>query len=127
MPSWAPDGNRLGLRIFTGQGGIWTVRRVNGVWQKPVERPGAGSSRIGRPTAATLAFSGSLTHGALWIMPADSGAPRLLADTTGPRALRGDQVAWSDDGCACIPGTSTHRAIAVLAHSRPAAARPSGW
>ncbi len=27
----------------------------------------------------------------------DSGAPRLLADTTGPRALRGDQIVWSED------------------------------
>ena len=31
-------------------------------------------------------------------MPADSGAPRLVADTTGPRAVLGDQLQWSDDG-----------------------------
>ena len=47
---------------------------------------------------AHLAFGGSLTRGALWIMPADSGPPRLLADTTGPRAVWGDEARWSDDG-----------------------------
>ena len=31
-------------------------------------------------------------------MPDDSGAPRLLADTSGPRALLGDAARWSDDG-----------------------------
>jgi Tol biopolymer transport system component len=31
-------------------------------------------------------------------MPADSGAPRLVADTTGPRAMLGDLAQWSDDG-----------------------------
>src|SRR5262245_42657897 len=37
MAMWSPDGNRLAYAIF-GVGGIYTVRRVNGVWQKPVQR-----------------------------------------------------------------------------------------
>jgi Tol biopolymer transport system component len=97
MAAWAPDGNRLAYGIFTGRGGVWTVRRVNGVWQKPVERIGFGFFPQWSPDGRELAFTSELSNGTLWIMPADSGAPRLLADTTGPRALRGDRVRWSED------------------------------
>ena len=48
-------------------------------------------------------------------MPADSGAPRLLADTTGPRALLGDLPRWSDDG------------RAVYTRSADAAGNTSFW
>ncbi len=98
MPSWAPDGNHISYSIFSGRGGIWTVRRVNGVWQKPVQRLGWGFFGNWSPDGRTLTVSSSLTRGSLWTMPADSGAPRLLADTTGPRALLGGQAQWSDDG-----------------------------
>ncbi len=98
MAMWAPDGDQLSYSLFTERGGIWTARRVNGAWQKPVERLGWGFFANWSPDGRTLAFGSSLTSGSLWTMPADSGAPRLLADTTGPRALLGDQVRWSDDG-----------------------------
>ena len=100
IASWSPDGNGLSYAIFGGRGGIWTVRRAGagGSWQKPVKRLDWGYFGIWSPDGRTLAFSGSLAHGALYVMPADSGAPRLLADTTGPRAVRGDQARWSDDG-----------------------------
>ena len=52
MPGWAPDGNRLAYAIFTGRGGIMTVRRVNGVWQKPIERLGWGSTGSRGPQLA---------------------------------------------------------------------------
>ena len=42
IAAWSPDGNRLAYCIFTGRGGIWTVRRVDGAWQQPVERLGYG-------------------------------------------------------------------------------------
>jgi Tol biopolymer transport system component len=98
MPGWAPDGDGLAYALFTGRGGIYTVRRVNGVWQKPVERLSWGFFPAWSPDGRTLAFNNSLSRGALWTMPADSGAPRLMADTAGPRALLGEQVRWSDDG-----------------------------
>jgi serine/threonine-protein kinase len=100
MASWAPDGNRLAWALFTGRGGVWTARRASrgAAWQPPVERLGWGFFPTWSPDGRTLAFSSSLTRGALWTMPADSGAPRLLADSTGPRAMLGDLVQWSDDG-----------------------------
>jgi serine/threonine-protein kinase len=98
LPAWAPDGNRLAYSLFTDRGGIWTVHRVNGVWQKPVERLGWGFSANWSPDGRTLAFGSSRSRGALWTMPADSGAPRLLADSTGPQGLLGSLPRWSDDG-----------------------------
>jgi Tol biopolymer transport system component/tRNA A-37 threonylcarbamoyl transferase component Bud32 len=108
LATWAPDGNRLAYAIFTGQGGIWTVRRAaqGAAWQQPVERLGWAFSPQWSPDGRTLALSSSLSRGALWTMPADSGAPRLLADTTGPRAVLGDQVKWSDDGRAVYTRSS---------------------
>jgi Tol biopolymer transport system component len=98
MAAWAPDGNGLVYSIFTGRGGVYTVRRVNGVWQKPVQRLDWGFFANWSPDGRSLAFSSSLTKGGLWTMPADSGAPRLLADTSGPRALLGDEARWGEDG-----------------------------
>jgi Tol biopolymer transport system component len=98
MAMWSPDGNQLSYAIFTGRGGVYTVRRVNGVWQTPVQRLPWGFFSNWSPDGRSLTVSSSLTQGSLWIMPVDSGAPRLLADTTGPRALLGDIGRWSDDG-----------------------------
>jgi eukaryotic-like serine/threonine-protein kinase len=98
MAMWAPDGNQLSYAIFTGKGGIYTVRRVDGVWQKPVERLPWGFFANFSPDGRTLAFSSSITQGSLWTMPVDSGQPRLLADSIGPRGVLGDIARWSDDG-----------------------------
>jgi Tol biopolymer transport system component len=98
IASWAPDGNRLVYCLFTGRGGIWTVRRENGVWDKPVERLGHGFYPTWSPDGRSLAFNSGLFRGPLWVMPADSGAPRLLADTAGPRAILADVLRWSEDG-----------------------------
>jgi TolB protein len=98
IASWAPDGNRLAYCIFTGRGGIYTVRRVGGVWQKPVQRLDRGVFAEWSPDGRSLAFTSSITYGSLWVMPADSGAPRLLADSTGPHALVGNEARWSEDG-----------------------------
>jgi Tol biopolymer transport system component len=100
LATWAPDGNRLAWAIFTGKGGIWTARRTSrgAPWEQPVERLGWGFSPHWSPDGRSLTVSASLTRGALWIMPADSGMPRLVADTTGPRAVLGNQEQWSDDG-----------------------------
>ena len=128
MAIWAPDGNRLAYSIFGGRGGIWTVRRARAgaAWQQPVERLGWGFFATWSPDGRTLAFGGSLTHGALWIMPADSGPPRLLADTTGPRAVWGDGPSGATTAAPSTPATPTRPARASGAY-RSTAARPSGW
>ena len=36
--SWSPDGTQLTFADFTGRGGIWIAKRVDGVWQPPVLR-----------------------------------------------------------------------------------------
>jgi Tol biopolymer transport system component len=98
IASWHPDGNRLAYCLFTGDGGIWTVRRVDGVWQKPVERLDHGFFPVWSPDGRSLSFSSSLQDGSLWVMPADSGRPRLVADSVGPPAMRSNGARWSADG-----------------------------
>jgi serine/threonine-protein kinase len=114
MAAWAPDGNRLAYCLFTGWGGVWTVRRVNGVWRKPVERLDHGFFAAWSPDGRSLAFGSSLSQGSLWVMPADSGAPRLLADTTGPRPILGDEPRWSDDGRAVYTRTLDEAGVSAF-------------
>ncbi len=95
---WSPDGSQIAYCIFTGRGGIWTVRRIHGAWQKPVERLDHGFFPHWSPDGGEIAFSNEVAGGSLWVIPKDAGAPRLLADTTGVRAILGDQVLWSADG-----------------------------
>jgi TolB protein len=84
MPQWSPDGNQLAYCSFTGRGAIRIVRRVNGVWQQPVERLDRGMAPHWSPDGRSLSFGSALADASVWVMPADSGAPRLLADTVGP-------------------------------------------
>ena len=102
MASWSPDGNRLTFSDFTGRGGIWTARRVNGVWQPPVLRLDRGAWARWSPDGKFLSFSSNLIRGSIWVMPADSGPPRLMADSTGPHGVFSDQPLWSPDGRAIL-------------------------
>ncbi|MEP6688780.1 MAG: protein kinase [Gemmatimonadales bacterium] len=98
IASWAPDGNGLAYCIFGEQGGIWTVRRVNGAWQAPVQRLDHGFFPRWSPDGRILAFGSKRSDGSLWRMPADSGAPSLLVDSTGSGGLLGDVPVWREDG-----------------------------
>jgi Tol biopolymer transport system component len=98
MASWSPDGTRLTFCDFTGRGGIWTAKRVNGVWQPPVLRLDHGAWPRWSPDGKFLSFSSNLVRGSIWVMPADSGPPRLVTDSTGPHGVFSDQPLWSPDG-----------------------------
>ena len=74
------------------------MRRVGGVWQKPVERLDHGYFADWSPDGRSLAFGSSLSDGSLWVMPADSGPPRLVTDSAGPRGIVGNGSRWSSDG-----------------------------
>jgi serine/threonine-protein kinase len=98
IAAWSPDGTRLAFCDFTGNGGIWVAQRVGGAWQAPVLRLSHGFWPRWSPDGKLLSFSTGLTRGSIWIMPADSGPARLVADSTGPRAVVSDQPLWSPDG-----------------------------
>ncbi len=95
---WSPEGDRLSYALFTGRGGIYTVRRANGVWQKPVERLGWGVlrhlvARRPHPGLRQLAHARRpLDHaGRLGRTPAPGRHHRASS-------LLGDLTRWSDDG-----------------------------
>jgi Tol biopolymer transport system component len=96
LASWSPDGDRIVFDDFAG-GGIGIATRVNGVWQPPVWRLDWGWFPKWSPDGKSINFSSRIVAGSLWIMPVDSGAPRLVVDSTGPGGL-GDPSNWSPDG-----------------------------
>jgi serine/threonine protein kinase len=96
--SWSPDGTQLTFADFTGRGGTWIAKRVDGVWQPPVLRLDHGVWPRWSPDGQFLSFSSNLIRGSIWMMPADSGPPRLVADSTGPYGVFSDQPLWSPDG-----------------------------
>ena len=53
--------------------------------------------------------------GSLWVMPADSGAPRLIAETVGPSIARRVGSSWTADG------------HSIITRSHDAQGRPTFW
>jgi len=96
VAAWSPDGNALAFIEFTATGGIWIARRTDGVWGAPVRRLDHGFWPNWSPDGRELSFSGSLTGGALKVMPVDSGPPRILID--GTHGIDADKAIWSANG-----------------------------
>ena len=98
-PSWSPDGNALAFSIFGPQGSVWVVRRHNGIWGKPVQRTHQGGYATWSPDGQSIAYTTStFTGGALDIVDADSGAPRVVFDPAKYHGMLGEQPFWSSDG-----------------------------
>ena len=125
-----PTGTVSPTPIFAGQG------RHHG--RCAAREPGSGSSRssgsaggsspAGRPTAAPWHSAARMTRGALWIMPADSGPPRLAgrhhrASGGAGRSGRGGATTAAPS----TPAAPTPPAARASGAYRSAAARPSGW
>jgi len=102
---WSPDGRRL---LFTDfQSGTFSVatRSADGSWSPPVAREtgvpsfGAGWSPDGRFllfTGVSGLSASSKAHGALGVIGADSGAPRVLVG--GDLGAGAEAADWSADG-----------------------------
>jgi serine/threonine-protein kinase len=116
--SWSPDGTRLTFCDFSSRGGIWTAKRVDGVWQPPVLRLDHGVWPRWSPDGKLLSFSSNLIRGSIWVMPADSGPPRLVTDSAGPQGVFSDQPLWSPDGRSILT-RSTDQAGAATFWSVP--------
>jgi eukaryotic-like serine/threonine-protein kinase len=97
-PMWSPDGNALTYTMFGVPGGVWVVRRRNGVWGEPVRRVPVAGYPIWSPDGHWIAYiSSSFTGGSLMVIDPDSGAPRIVFDTAGSHGLHVEQPFWSDD------------------------------
>ena len=100
IATWSPDGKALAFVEFTATGGIWIVRRTNGVWGTPVKRLDQGFWPTWSPDGRELAFSSNILGGALGVMPVDSGQPRIVFD--GLQGNNAAQAHWSANGTQLI-------------------------
>jgi serine/threonine-protein kinase len=95
---WSPDGTALAYMELAAAGGIWVVRRnADGTWGTPIKRLDYGVGPSWSPDSKLLAI-GSGFGGRLEILPADSGAPRVLIDNERPGMPATQSARFSDDG-----------------------------
>ncbi len=97
-PDWSPDGRALTYAMFGQPGGIRVVRRnTAGVWGTPVERTSAGTLPEWSPDGRWIAYTSTFLGGSLFVVGPDSGAPRLVLDSTNTWGIRAQMAHWSRD------------------------------
>lgn len=96
IAAWAPDGNGLTFCEFKAGGGIWIVRRTNGVWGPPVKRLDHGFWPDWSPDGRSLLFTTDLTAGAIYTVPVDSGPAHVVLPAS--TALGADKALWMPGG-----------------------------
>jgi serine/threonine-protein kinase len=101
-PQWSPDGKAITYTLYGG-GGVYIVRRLaNGSWGPPVNRSrpvtGAGSASwpTWSPDGRWIAYSNAFLGGSLFVISADSGAPRTVLDSATSR-MSAEYPVWSAD------------------------------
>ena len=100
LASWSPDGNALAFCEFTVKGGIWIVRRTNGVWGKPVRRLDHGFWTSWSPDGRSLAVTTDVVSGSLLVVPVGPGPERVVVDQA--RGVAADKTFWMADGATLI-------------------------
>lgn len=96
---WSPDGAALVFHFLRARRGIGIVRRQpNGKWGTPTVRLDRGNQPKWSPDGRTILFRGGAESARFELMPADSGASRLLYEGGGNtgRPFPGTG-AWSGD------------------------------
>ena len=99
IPVWSPDGDELAYGDERPPGGVFIIRRRDGVWGTRAVRALAGFYPTWSPDGHWLAFtSASHSEGSVAVVGADSGVLHMVYDpamTHGPFA---EEVYWSNDG-----------------------------
>jgi serine/threonine protein kinase len=97
-PEWSPDGRALLFISGVEQRFVWVMRRkADGSWETPVQRARAYWPAWS-PDGRSIAFGSSVVGGSLLVMPAYSGAPRVVLDASKPGMPQVERPRWSDDG-----------------------------
>ena len=97
--AWSPDGRALAFSEYPPTGGIWVVRRnADRSWGTPVQRTQLGFWPSWSPDGRLVAFNGELAGGSLYVVPADTGAPRVVVDASQPGHPLASRPEWSEDG-----------------------------
>ncbi|HEU4721783.1 MAG TPA: protein kinase, partial [Gemmatimonadaceae bacterium] len=97
-PEWSPDGRAMLFISGVEQRFVWVVRRkADGSWEAPVQRARAYWPAWS-PDGRSIAFGSALVGGSLLVIPADSGAPRVVLDASKPGVPQVERPRWSEDG-----------------------------
>ena len=101
IPDWSPDGTALAFQSGYNEGSIWVVRRQGkNAWGKPVQRTARGIVPNWSPDGKLIAYvAGTFEDGgSIAVVPADSGAARLLLDASRTGTPRAEVAIWGPDG-----------------------------
>ncbi len=122
---WAPDGSAIVFahqpdpRIGVGQveADISVVPSTGGAVRPLVTRPGVDASPLYSPDGRTVAFTSNggrpepVGLNDVWVVPAQGGTPRKLADTPDREA---SLVAWSADGKTLYAEETVHTQTGII-------------
>ncbi len=123
LANWSPDGKALTFTDIVSSG-VWTVRRNGtGGWGEPRRLSAYGFLPQWSPDGRSIAFITNIIGGNIEIIPADSGAPRVVMDTLKSGTPPAQWPTWAKDGMIYFHTHDSHGTAEIYAVS-PAGGPP---
>ena len=117
LANWSPDGNALTFTDIVGSG-VWTVRRNSaGEWGEPRRFSTYGFLPQWSPDGHSIAYMTNIVGGNIEIIPADSGAARVVMDTLNSGTPPAQWPTWAKDGMIYYHTHDSHGTAMIYAVS----------